>query len=80
MGGDKEESARLLWLTRDGLGRFSSRNYLRAEVFAVAADDSEHKVRVVYESEFSDKKVTETVDVLLWPKAMVVLAYTVAKR
>ncbi len=75
--GNRAELEKTLQSMRDGVGKLSSRSYIEANVFAVASDDSEHKVRVVYVTEFSQKTVAETVDILLWHKSPVVLAYTI---
>ena len=78
--GNRAELEKSLQSMRSGVGELSSRSYGRADVFAVATDDSEHKVRVVYFTEFSQKTVTETVDVLLWHTSPIVLAYTIEEK
>ena len=75
--GNEAENRQELESARGALGAMSSRLYVGAQVFAVATDDSEHQVRVVYESEFAKKTVTETVDVLLWPNKPVILRYLI---
>lgn len=72
---DPAESAKQLSLTREKLGSMSSRSYKGAAVTAVANDESEMKIRVAYETEFSTKTVHESVEVLIWPKAPVILNY-----
>ena len=78
--GDKDEGRERLREIRAGLGNPASREYGGATVVAVAADDSEHQVKVSYTSEFSQKTAVETVLVLLWHKSPVVLAYTVEEK
>lgn len=78
--GDSSESRELLRSMRSGLGDLRSRSYGGAHVTAIANDESEHKVRVIYFTEFAGGTVTESVDVLLWPKAPVILAYKIERE
>ena len=77
---DTEESKKILRGVREETGQCTGREFAGAVVFAVATDKSEHKVRVVYRTDCSRKNVTETMEILLWPKASAVLRYTVEKR
>ncbi len=78
--GDTAASESFLRAQRKGLGELSSRSYEWATVTAVATDDSEHKVQVVYTTEFAQKTVTETIEVLLWHKDPIVLSYTIVEK
>ena len=73
--GDPAENENRLRGMREGLGSLVSRTFKWATVTAVANDDSEHRVTVAYETEFANKTVVESLDVLLWPKDPVILTY-----
>ena len=77
---DRNESEKILRAIRAETGKCTAREFGGAVVFAVATDESEHKVRVIYQTDCSRKNITETMEVLLWPKAPVVLRYTVQER
>jgi len=77
---DKMESQKLLQSIRAELGELSSRTFQSAQVIAAANDSSEYKVLVEYVTEFSRATVVERVEVLLWPKSPVVLAYIIEKH
>lgn len=81
LGADIKASQKELRALRQPMGKLHQRSFVSAHIFAIASDDSECRVRVIYESDFDKGDVRaiviESVEVLIWPNAPRILSYII---